>query len=55
MSAAAYAAAVTTRVKISAADVKYIMEELETSKEETEAALQQCEGDVTRALKHLLH
>ncbi|KAG5185407.1 hypothetical protein JKP88DRAFT_236920 [Tribonema minus] len=42
-------------VKINAADVKYIMEELDTTKEETEAALHACAGDVTKAVKQLLH
>ncbi len=44
----------STQVKISAADVDQIQEELEVSSEEAKAALLKGSGDVVQALRHLL-
>jgi len=44
----------STQVKISAADVDQIQEELEVSSEEAKAALLKASGDIVQALRHLL-
>lgn len=44
----------STQLKISAADVEQIQQELECSAEEAKAGLIKASGDVVQALRHLL-
>mmetsp|Transcript_10713 Transcript_10713/g.16010 ORF Transcript_10713/g.16010 Transcript_10713/m.16010 type:complete len:90 (+) Transcript_10713:3-272(+) len=44
-----------TIVKLNAQDVKYIMDELDTTKDKTESALIESKGDVVKAIRLLLH
>lgn len=44
----------STQLKISAADVEQIQQELECSADEAKAGLIQASGDVVQALRHLL-